>query len=149
METRRARGSAGRPKRRPKLSTATCEGSVIRAQRLDDGGVTVNRFNRQGVCRVVGRVPFCFSRTNKAEGEKNRSRGARLLLSVSPAESLAVGEWGGGQQVEQPAETSVWPSEVGVVLFSFQRAISFSTDAELNAACVLAPIFLLKPCSYT
>lgn len=38
------------------------------------------------------------------------------------------------QQVEQPAETSVQPSKVGVVLFSSQRAISFSTDAELNSA---------------
>lgn len=39
------------------------------------------------------------------------------------------------QQVEQPAETSVQPSKVGVVLFSSQRVISFSTDAELNTAC--------------
>lgn len=40
------------------------------------------------------------------------------------------------QQVEQPAETSVQPSKVGGwVLFSSQRVISFSTDAELNSAC--------------
>lgn len=40
------------------------------------------------------------------------------------------------QQVEQPAETSFQPSKMGVVfLFSSQRVISFSTDAELNSAC--------------
>lgn len=48
------------------------------------------------------------------------------------------------QQVEQPAETLVWPSKVGVVAFSSQRVISFSTDAELNCACVRALVFLLQ-----
>lgn len=56
------------------------------------------------------------------------------------------------QQVEQPAETSAWPSNVGAVLFSSQRVISFSTDAELNSArvrvCVCALIFVLKHRSY-
>lgn len=45
--------------------------------------------------------------------------------------------------MEQPAETLVWPSKVGVVAFSSQRVISFSTDAELNCACVRAHVLLV------
>lgn len=79
---------------------------------------------------------------------KNLSLGDHLLLSMTSVNARLreedTGEEREMQQVEQPAETSVWPSKVGVVLFSSQRVISFSTDAELNSACVRALIFLLK-----
>lgn len=96
-------------------------------------------------------LPFYFSQTNKAEGKKNLSWGDHLLLSITSVKARLweedTGEEGEMQQVEQPAETSVRPSKVGV-LFSSQRVISFSTDAELNSACVRALIFLLKHWSY-
>lgn len=80
------------------------------------------------------------------------SWGDHVFLSIASVKARLweedTGEEREMQQVEQPAETSVRPSKVGVVLFSSQRVISFSTDAELNSACVHALIFLLKHWSY-